>query len=108
MLKVDAMGFLGRDAERRTTQNGKTVITLSVAVNNPYRQNAPTNWVKVELWGERWDKVQPILLKGREVWFSGVGEMESFTGNQGDKVTILKVSADHVRLTRRPKEEEQN
>lgn len=98
MLMSSGIGYLGKDAKVSKTQNGKAVVTLSVACNDPYaKDDVPPTWVKVSLWGDRWAKLVPFLKKGKQVHFSGTSRLETFHGTN-DVVTTLCVNCDHLRL----------
>jgi len=62
-------GNIGKDAELRTTQNGKQVAGFSVAVSKGRDQE--TIWFDCSLWGERAAKLAPYLTKGSRVTVSG-------------------------------------
>ena len=52
---VELIGFLGSDAENKTTTNGKTVTTLSLATKTTYKKDGErqerTEWHRIECWG---------------------------------------------------------
>jgi single-strand DNA-binding protein len=62
-------GNIGKDAELRTTQNGKQVAGFSVAVLKGRDQE--TTWFNCSLWGERAAKLASYLTKGSRVTVSG-------------------------------------
>lgn len=45
-------GHAGRDAETRTTPNGKTITEINIAVNNGYGENKKTVWTKLKIIGK--------------------------------------------------------
>src|SRR5262249_39173764 len=53
---VELIGFLGSDAEAKTTPNGKTVTNLSLATKTSYLKDGErqqrTEWHRVTCWGK--------------------------------------------------------
>jgi single-strand DNA-binding protein len=63
------IGNVGRDAEFRTTQNGQSVCSYSVAVNGGKDK---TVWVKVTSWGKRAEIDAQYIKKGMTVAVDGI------------------------------------
>lgn len=79
MQTITIAGKLGRDAELRTTTNGDSVCSFTVAVDQRDGRDKTTNWWRVSLWGKRGAGLAPYLLKGASVTVSGefaLGEYE--------------------------------
>ena len=53
--RVELIGFLGSDAETKTTPNGKAVTTLSLATKTSYKKDGErqerTEWHRIQAWG---------------------------------------------------------
>jgi hypothetical protein len=53
--KVELIGFLGRDAETKTTPNRKAVTTFSIATKTSYikdgHRREGTEWHRIQAWG---------------------------------------------------------
>lgn len=70
------MGNLTRDPELRTTPNGASVCSFSLALNRSYK-NADGNWVEatdyidIVAWGPLGERVAQYLTKGRPALVSG-------------------------------------
>ena len=67
-------GRVGGDAEHRYTSGGESVVNFSVAIDNGKDSNGqarkPT-WVRVTMWGKRWENLAKYILKGKFVVVSG-------------------------------------
>ncbi|MDP6624297.1 MAG: single-stranded DNA-binding protein [Alphaproteobacteria bacterium] len=64
-------GNLGADAETKNV-NGTALATFRVAVNDPYRKDAPPMWIQSQLWGKRAESgVVNHLTKGVQVAITG-------------------------------------
>jgi len=44
MNKVEIQGFLGRDAEEKSFESGRTLVSMSIATNESYK-NKKDEWV---------------------------------------------------------------
>ena len=90
---------IGKDAQVRHTQAGKSVTGFSAAFDVGWGDKKQTNWLDCSLWGDRGEKVAPYLLKGSLVLVEGeIGTRE----HEGKTYLTLNVS--EVRLTGKPPE----
>jgi single-strand DNA-binding protein len=62
---------LGKDAVLRHTQAGKPVVGFSAAFDNGFGDRKQTVWLDCSLWGERGEKLAPMLTKGKLVLVEG-------------------------------------
>ena len=76
--KVILIGHLGRDPEVRRTQDGRPIVTLSVATSESWRERATgerrerTEWHRVIVFTEGLAKVaEQHLKKGMKVYLEG-------------------------------------
>lgn len=75
--KVILLGNLGADPEIRTTQNGRTVASLSLATSRQWTDRdsgekmEETEWHRVTVWGKQAEVCQRYLFKGRQVFIEG-------------------------------------
>ncbi len=100
--RVTLIGNLTRDPELKTTQKGRSLTTLSLAMNrswtseNGQRQDEVT-YVDVTVWGKNAENAARYLAKGRSVLIEGRLQMDSWTDNKtGQKRSKLQVVADQV------------
>lgn len=96
--EVTLRGKLGRDAETRQTQTGKSVTTLSVATCERRKndatnkwENGPTTWHKVTVWGA--PESIAHAAKGTTVQVRGRYESREWTNKDGVKQTSYEVNA---------------
>lgn len=80
MQTITVAGKLGRDAEVRSTQNGDSVCSFSVAVDQRNGREKSTNWFRVSLWGKRGDALAQYLTKGSSVTVSGEFSLSEYEG----------------------------
>ena len=96
--EVTLRGKLGRDAETRQTQTGKSVTTLSVATCERRKndatnkwENGATTWHKVTVWGAAESIAH--AAKGTTVQVRGRYESRDWTNKDGVKQVSYEVNA---------------
>ena len=65
------IGRLGRDPEIRYTQNGKTVVTFSIACSEKRNGQEFTEWVNIVTWDKLAEICHQYLTKGQLVYIGG-------------------------------------
>jgi single-strand DNA-binding protein len=94
------MGNLTRDPELRTTPNGASVCSFSLALNRSYK-NAEGNWqevtdyIDIVAWGPLGERVAQYLTKGRPALVSGRLQSRSWE-QDGVKRSKVEVVANDV------------
>jgi single-strand DNA-binding protein len=94
--QVTLMGNLTRDPELRTTPNGQSVCSFSLALNRSYK-GADGNWqeatdyIDVVAWGPLGERVAQYLSKGRPALVSGRLQSRSWEkdGQKRSKVEVV-------------------
>ena len=94
--QVVLMGNLTRDPELRTTPNGQSVCSFSLALNRSWKgadgslQEA-TDYVDVTAWGPMGENVAKFVTKGRPVLVSGRLQSRSWEqdGQKRSKVEVV-------------------
>ena len=101
---VTLSGNIGREPEIRATQNGTSVLSFSLAVNERIRKGDDwsdyTNWVDIVVFGRRADSLSKILSKGTKIAVSGKLRYNSWE-RDGKKRSKLEVIADDVDIMQR-------
>ena len=94
------MGNLTRDPELRTTPNGQSVCSFSLALNRSYK-NASGEWqeatdfIDIVAWGALGERVAQYLTKGRPALVSGRLQSRSWE-QDGMKRSKVEVVASEV------------
>lgn len=89
------MGRLGKDPESRFTPNGQKVTTFTVATNHRKGKEDVTVWVRVSIWGDRFDKMLPYLKKGSLVVVHGrMNPPSSYVDREGKTQFSLEMTAE--------------
>ncbi|MDR2523956.1 MAG: single-stranded DNA-binding protein [Candidatus Nomurabacteria bacterium] len=92
--KVILMGNLTADPETRTTPNGQSVTSFSLAVNRTWndkdgQRQEETSFINCTAWGPRGETIAKYVGKGRQLLVSGRLQQRSWD----DKDTGKKRSA---------------
>jgi len=90
-------GRIGKDAETRTTQNGTSVTSFSVANDVGWGDNKKTLWIDCTLWKERGEKLCQYLKKGTPVTVSGEATVRAYT-KDGEARGVIQVSVRDIEL----------
>jgi single-strand DNA-binding protein len=88
--KVILVGNLGRDPEVRHTQDGKPIVSLSIATSESWRdrntgeRREKTEWHRVVIFSEGLAKVaEQYLKKGSTVYIEGQLQTRKYTDKDG-------------------------
>ncbi len=80
MQTITISGNLGRDAELKETQNGDTVLSFSVGVQQGWGERKSSNWYRVSVWGKRARTLAQYLTKGTKVVVQGEFTIGAYDG----------------------------
>lgn len=104
--KVILVGNLGNDPEVRTTAQGSTVATISVATTESYKDKSGnwqdnTEWHRVVLWDRIGERAAQYLRKGSKVYIEGKLKYGSYEKDGITRYTTDIVGLQLVMLDRR-------
>ena len=109
MNKITLIGNLTHDPEVRSTPNGVTVCTFTIAVNRRFAQQGGervTDFFRINAWRQLGENCARYLAKGRKVAVVGELQARTYEGKDGATRMSLDVSADEVEfLTPRSQDE---
>ena len=100
--KVMLIGHLTQDPEIRTTPNGQSVATFSVATNRQWKDaqgaaQSQTEFHNIVAWRKLADIAHQYLRKGRQVYVEGYLQTRSWVGQQDNvKRYRTEVVADNI------------
>lgn len=93
------MGRITKSPELKTTQNGVSVIQISIAVDRDYTpkgQEKQTDFIDVVAWRGTAEFIAKHFEKGQLIALTGSIQTRSYTDNQGNKRSVTEVIADQV------------
>ena len=95
---VIIMGRLTADPELRTTTNGLSVTSFTVAVDRNYKSGdeRQTDFISVVAWRDTADFVTRFFKKGQMIAVQGSLQVRSYEDKNGNKRTAYDVVADNV------------
>ena len=96
MNNITITGNIGKEAVRRSLQDGTSVVSFSVADNQG--KDKPAIWWNCSLFGKRADALQQYLTKGQQVTVIGtVSELE-YTDKDGQQRKSMDVRVSDIAL----------
>lgn len=101
--RVILVGNLTRDVELRYTPSQMAVTDIGLAVNDK-RKNQQGEWVEettfvdITLWGRTAEVASEYLKKGSPLLVEGRLKLDSWTGNDGQKKSKLRVVGERMQL----------
>ncbi len=99
MNKITLIGNLTHDPEVRSTPNGVTVCTFTIAVNRRFASangERATDFFRINAWRQLGETCARYLSKGRKVAVIGELQARTYEGKDGTTRMSLDISADEV------------
>lgn len=94
---ITVVGNLGRDPETKTTDDGLTITSFSVATSKKQKnKDEVTTWFRVTLFGKNADNAGKYLSKGSKVAVVGELSARQYTTKAGAQGTSLEIAANSV------------
>ena len=94
-IEVALFGTLGRDAEHKTSKNGKPYLRATIAVS----EGEATTWVNAMIFDQAATDNAAKLIKGARVYVEGRISINEWTDWDGKQRHGLSVTSWHCRLS---------
>ena len=91
---VILMGRLTADPELRTTNNGVSVTSFSVAVDRDYSKEKQTDFINCVAWRNSAEFISKYFSKGQMIALRGSLQQNNYTDKDGNKRTSYNVVVD--------------
>jgi len=96
--KVEIQGFLGQDAEEKTFESGRILISMNIATNESYKNKKDewvtnTTWHNVTYWKNKKDENLDFLKKGELINVKGKFNNRKYNDKNGNEKYITEVVA---------------
>jgi single-strand DNA-binding protein len=103
--RIDIIGFVGRDPEKRTTTSGQAVTQLSIATSERWKdkEGQPkehTEWHRVVFFGKPAEQLAEMVRKGSLIEVEGKVRSRSYE-KDGVKRSVHEIRGDEFRLLER-------
>jgi len=92
MLNLTAAGNVGKDAELRKTNNDKSVLGFSIAVNVGFGDKKTTQWVNCSLWGKRGESLAQFIKKGTQLVATGDMSIEIYNDKPQLRLNVSELT----------------
>nr|WP_305119656.1 MULTISPECIES: single-stranded DNA-binding protein [unclassified Ruminococcus] len=102
MNKVILMGRLTTDPELKTTPNGTSVTSFSLAVDRNYvkqGEERKTDFINIVAWRQRAEFICKYFTKGQLIALEGSIETRSYVDKNGNNRTAFEVVVDNAYFT---------
>ncbi|MGG3734486.1 single-stranded DNA-binding protein [Heyndrickxia coagulans] len=108
MNRTILVGRLTKDPELKYTQNGVAVVSFTLAVNRPFKNNGEqqADFINVVAWRKTAENAANYLNKGSLVAVDGRIQTRNYEAQDGRRVYVTEVVADQVSFLE-PKKQEQ-
>ena len=96
--KVEIQGFLGQDAEVKTFDSGRTLVNMSIATNESYKDKNDewvnnTTWHNITYWKNKKDENTDFLKKGELVSVVGKLNTRKYTDKNDQERFVTEIVA---------------
>lgn len=93
-------GRLTADPELKTTQNGISVTTFSIAVNRNYRagEEQQTDFINIVAWRQRAEFITKYFKKGSLIGIEGSIQTRKYQDKNGNNRTAFEVVVNNVQF----------
>ncbi len=108
MNKVCLSGRLVRDPEVKTTVNGKSLCTFSIASDLSYGENKKTGFYRVSAWGNQGDVISKFCKMGHELYITGRLDYNTWKDREGKNRSEVSLVLENFDFGRRPASKMQN
>lgn len=99
MNKVILIGRLTKDPEMRSTNNGLTVTTFTLAVNRPFSDSngeRTADFINCVAWRKQAENIAKYCVKGTQVAAEGRIQTRSYDHTDGTKRYVTEIICDNV------------
>lgn len=108
MNNIVLLGCLTKDADIRSTQSGKVVVSFTLAVDRPYTQNGKreVDFIACQIWGKSAEVLGKSVHRGQRILLEGRLQIRQYTDKNGNKRTAAEVVADRFEFIERKEQTE--
>ena len=99
--QVTLVGRLTKDPEARKTMEGKTVLSVTIAMKRPFKNQqgqVDADFVLCTIWDRAAENTEKYCRKGSVVGVTGRIQTRYFDNDQGKRTYITEVVAENVRF----------
>ncbi|MDR2156851.1 MAG: single-stranded DNA-binding protein [Clostridiales Family XIII bacterium] len=105
MNNINLIGRLTKDPEMRRTDEGRSICTFTLAVDDTFSKEDRTDFIRVTVFGNQGDNCEKYLRKGFLAGVSGRLRSDVYTDAEGVTRYPVNVTADRVQFLQWPERE---
>ncbi len=100
LLKVIAIGHVGRDPETRQAGTDNTVTTFSIATTKKDKKSGTdkTTWLRINAWNRTGEVIAEHVKKGQQLYVEGELTSEEYQDKDGNTRTSLEVRLENFQF----------
>jgi len=107
---VVLLGRVGKDPETRTTNNGNTIATFSLATSERYKdrngeQQEETQWHRCTAFGKLAEIVSQYVVKGQELHITGKIKYGKYAGQDGIEKYTTDIIVRDMQMLGKPQQQ---
>ena len=106
MNSVNVIGRLTKDPEIRKTEEGRTICSLRLAIDDTFSKEDRADYINVTVFGAQGDICEKYLRKGFITGVTGRIRSDMYTDTEGVKRYPVKLTADRVQFLQWPARDE--
>ncbi len=93
-------GRLTANPELKTTNGGKSVCNITIAVERKFKQGAekPTDFIDIVAWGNTAEFVSKYFSSGQMIGVEGAIQTRKYTDKNGNNRTAFEILASNVQF----------
>lgn len=110
MNRFFGIGRLTKEPDMRSTANGTSVCTFTLAINRRFKTEGQqqADFIPIVAWGKTADICAKYLHKGSQVAVCGSIQTRSYDDKNGNKVYVTEVNAEEVQFLAKGNNEAEN
>lgn len=99
MIRMEVIGMLGKDPERKATRSGNEVVTFSVAVNEfGRRKQKEATWIYCTIFNDTlMERAVRFLKKGDRIYVGGHPDVSAYERN-GAPVASINLAVEDMEM----------
>jgi single-strand DNA-binding protein len=105
MNNVNLIGRLTKTPDIRKTEEGRTICTFTLAVDDTFAKDDRTDFIRVTVFGSQGDLCEKYLRKGFLAGVSGRIRTDQYTDAEGVKRYPVEITAERVQFLQWPEKE---
>jgi single-strand DNA-binding protein len=106
MNSVNIIGRLTRDPDIKKTEEGRTICSFTLAVDDIHSKDERTDFLRITVFGNPGDLCEKYLRKGFLTGVTGRLRNDSYADAEGKTKYVMNIIAENVRFLQWPERDE--